>query len=222
MRHTRWILPLLAVLVGSVASSAQTPSTAAFDALEALRAELAARGAARANFEQSFIPVGFSQGEVEAGTLALELPNCLRWDYAEPNPKSFLLCDLELYSWIPGESSGQLVPLENAEQPGLDLLLLPRPRLETLYSATLERTNNDQTQIRFVPSAADAAIASATLTVTAAPSQLMALEWTDREGNHSRFAFSQWAPCPDCSRSVTFAPPQDLTWEVRQAPGGNP
>lgn len=223
MRHTTWIFPLVALLVGTAPSAGQTATAGAFDTLETLRTNLAKQGVARAQFEQSFVPVGFSHGEVETGALALELPRCLRWDYADPNPKSFLLCDLELYSWIPGESSGQLVPLENAEQPGLDLLLLPRARLESLYEASLEGGADGSTLLRFVPTAsAPTAIASATITLDPDRSRLLALEWTDREGNRSRFAFSQWGPCADCSRTVTFAPPQDLTWEVRQAPGGNP
>jgi outer membrane lipoprotein-sorting protein len=208
----------LSLLLSTMPVAAENPAPDPFQAIEDVRRGLAAKGPVAARFEQSFIPAGFTSGEVETGTLALQLPRCLRWDYLDPDPKSFLLCDLELYSWIPGESSGQLVPLEDAEQPGLDLLLLPRERLEALYSASwAAATEGQPAEIVLAPKDPDhTAIATARLAFTAETGTLDSLSWSDREGNRSRFLFSTWESCPvPCD---VFVAPAELTWEVRHAP----
>jgi hypothetical protein len=213
----RTLLTLL-LLLPALPVAAENPAPDPFQAIEDLRRGLAAKGPVAARFEQSFVPAGFSSGEVETGTLALELPRCLRWDYLDPEAKSFLLCDLELYSWIPGESSGQLVPLEDAEQPGLDLLLLPRERLEALYHASWAAATEAQpAEILLEPKdPTHTAIASARLAFTVETGTLDSLAWSDREGNRSRFLFSSWESCPKpCG---VFVAPAELTWEVRHAP----
>lgn len=206
---------ILATLVAG-AAAASNPPPDPFQALEDLRLALASRGAIYARFEQSFVPAGFSSGEVESGTVALDLPSCLRWDYLEPMAKSFLLCELELYSWNPGEGSGQLVALENAEQPGLDLLVLPRARLEALYSATWSASPTGLDQVELEPRDPDhSSIARATLIFDHDKATLDKLAWNDREGNRTTFLFTGWEACETCAG---FVPPADITWEVRHAP----
>jgi len=60
--------------------------------LSGVRESLVAAGPTGAEFSQVYVPAGFTSGEKEAGKLALALPDCLRWDYVAPYPKSFLLC----------------------------------------------------------------------------------------------------------------------------------
>ena len=69
--------------------------------------------------------------------MALHLPDCLRWDYGEPYPKSFILCGNVIHYWNGGETEGHVEEIEAKREPGLDLLLVvsksssaatPRPR----------------------------------------------------------------------------------------------
>lgn len=218
----RVVLPLLLLSLAPTLDANAEPgalTSEPFGAIEELRSSLAAKGPSTAHFEQTFVPAGFSSGETESGTLALGLPKCLRWDYREPLEKSFLLCDLELYSWNVGEPSGQLVALDNAEQPGLDLLLLPRERLVALYSATLTAKEAGSVEVALTPrDPATSPIAAATLVLDGERSRIESLSWRDREGNQTTFIFSQWQSCPECSDDATFTAPRELTWEVRRTP----
>ena len=93
-------------------------------ALEKVRGRLAASGPRVAEFEHLYLPAGFSQGEKESGRLALSLPDCLRWDYGEPYPKSFLVCGAVAHYWNEEDKTGQRQSIDSKNEPGLDLLLL--------------------------------------------------------------------------------------------------
>ena len=77
-----------------------------WDALESLRGGLRAQSPLQADFVQTYTPAGFTDGESEQGRVAISLPQCLRWDYAEPFPKSFTLGGETAWFWNPGEPKG--------------------------------------------------------------------------------------------------------------------
>ncbi len=92
-------LALLAVFASAGSAAAAEPAAGGdpWLTLERVRASLIEDGPAGAEFVQTYVPAGFSTGEEERGRLALALPDCLRWDYEEPYPKSFLLCGEEAF-----------------------------------------------------------------------------------------------------------------------------
>ncbi|HUF78665.1 MAG TPA: outer-membrane lipoprotein carrier protein LolA, partial [Thermoanaerobaculia bacterium] len=136
MRKLHLLLVLTLPLTAAGASFAEDAS--AWAVLDGARKSLAASGAERAEFIQTYVPAGFSSGEEEAGRIAFRLPDCLRWDYSEPYPKSFLLCGDRVYSWNPEDGRGQTAAVDRESQPGLDLLLLPVEELSGRYDASAE------------------------------------------------------------------------------------
>jgi outer membrane lipoprotein-sorting protein len=188
------------------------PSAAAdsWTRIEGLRKALAEDGALVAHFTQSYVPGGFSSGESESGTLYLALPDCLRWDYDEPYPKSFLLCGQDVYSWNRGESLGRRSRVDAREEVGLDLLLLSVEELRSRYQANPGATAEEISLVTLRAPAG--APAQATLRVDAAGRRLTGLSYVDREGNQTRFELSDYRPRKADERDV-FQPPAKISWQ---------
>ncbi|MDQ1349060.1 MAG: outer rane lipoprotein carrier protein [Acidobacteriota bacterium] len=193
-----------------VAGSAKTVQIDPWQALTELRLHLAASGALVAAFRQSFVPAGFATGDEETGRVALALPDCLRWDYAEPYPKSYLLCGSRLHTWVTGEPQGERLHVEAREEAGLDLLLLPVELLKARYSAVARQAGAGAITVDLQPFAADSRIAHAELLFDPAAQRPTALAYRDRDGNLSTFRFGTFDLLDD---DTLFTPPSNLIWK---------
>lgn len=181
----------------------------AWKLLETVRGRLVAAGPTRAAFVQTFVPAGFTSGDTEHGVLSMALPDCLRWDYHDPYPKSYLLCGTVAYSWNKGEKAGQRTILDPKKEPGLDLLLLGVHDLSRRYRARVVTPSSGETEIRLENLATDANIVSAVLTIDRERKQLVALSYKTREGDETRFTFDHFEPLAD---RAAFIPPRDIHW----------
>lgn len=192
-----------------VATAAPVAGDDGWSALRRLRAALES-GPQVARFEQEYLPAGFTSGDRETGTLTVDLPGCLRWDYDEPFPKSYLLCRDTVWTWNPGEASGRTFVVDPEEERGLDLLRLGVERLAERYTAELLTATDGETAIRLEPLAAATEITAATLTLSPSGDALAVLSYRDVDGNTTRFEFSghRAATAGDAS----LEPPADLTW----------
>lgn len=204
-------LALLALAPAAPAAEvAETPradESAAWESLDALRRGL--EGATLvADFEQEFLPAGFSDGEIESGRIAISLPECLRWDYGEPFPKSYLLCGAQAYTWNPGEPAGRRFIVSADEEPGLDLLRLRVAALRSRYRASRAAESDGAIRVRLEPTDA-AAIRDAELLLDPAGGRLRELSYRDSEGNRTRFRFAAYR---EESAPDLFEPPPGLRW----------
>ncbi len=146
------------------------------------------------------------------------MPDCLRWDYDQPDRKSFLVCGSRAWSWVEGEPRGQRYTIDADREMGLDLLLLPSSELATRYRARASRSPpGGEIELELEPLAAAADLVAATLRLDGAGRRPLALEWRDRDGNATQFHFSNWhrVDHPDL-----FAPPSRLEWSDPALPGG--
>jgi outer membrane lipoprotein-sorting protein len=214
------LVPLLALFVSGPAPAVADPPNPAAPAdpwtvLDAARESLAAAGAQRAEFVQTFVPAGFSSGEEERGRVALALPECLRWDYDEPFPKSFLICGERVWSWNAEDRRGQRGSVDRESQPGLDLLLLPLEDLSGRYRAEVVGTEADRVTIELTPTSGLAdltELTEATLVVDTEADRLVELAYRDREGNRTRFVLSGYEAVEEAG---LFEAPTWIEWEDR-------
>jgi outer membrane lipoprotein-sorting protein len=167
-------------------------------------------------FRQSYLPSGFDRGEEENGRVALDLPRCVRWDYAEPYPKSFLLCGDRLWSWNPGEPVGHVYDLD-ATQPGLDLLLLAVDDLEQRYTAQAQRAGN-ATRVHLTPKRTGGDALRDAAILVGGDGGVRELTYRDAEGNRSTFRFTTTKALPGRGH---FTAPEGVKWE-RDAGAGAP
>jgi outer membrane lipoprotein-sorting protein len=204
---------LVSTLFVTAAGASFAEDGAAWAVLDTARKSLAASGPERAEFVQTYVPAGFSSGEEEAGRIAFRLPDCLRWDYDEPYPKSFLVCGERVYSWNPEDRRGQTAAVDRESQPGLDLLLLPVDELSGRYDAKAEGAGAGRMAVHLEPRAGMAGqteLTGATLVVDTRSDRLVEVSYQDREGNRTTFRITGYEALPD--RSV-FDPPDGISWE---------
>lgn len=219
---------LLAALAGLAALAAAPRLAAApadganpWEVLGALRAGLVKAGPITARFEQTYIPAGFSSGDVEKGHFSLWLPDCLRWSYVEPQVKSFLLCKREAWAWNEEEEGGRHYQIEPEKEPGLDLMLLDIESLKDRYSAEGRQLEGGLYEILLTvgkePKGKDKDPDKEKKGVTArvridrAVQRVVGLEYRDEDGNTSRFAISEYQTL---GHTALFQPPQDIQWKV--------
>lgn len=196
----------------SAAAAADRPSNP-WALIESVRGALAAEGRQSADFTQTYTPAGFASGENESGRLALALPDCLRWDYFAPDAKSFLLCGADAYTWTAGDAEGRHQRVEPRDEPGLDLLLLPMEHLRQRYDASAQ-SRGQGSIVTLTPRTEPtgkkkASPLQATLELDAGGKRLLSLGYTDRDGNRTRFAISNYHAITDPS---LFLPPPELRW----------
>lgn len=178
--------------------------------LDGVRDSLVEAGPTGAKFTQTYIPAGFSSGEKEAGRLALHLPDCLRWDYDEPYPKSFLLCGGVAHSWNPQDKSGRRYRVDRQNEPGLDLLLLGVGDLKGRYQASTRAAEGGRVEIALSPKGKVNELTDATFIIDPAAHRIVQVSYHDREGNLTRFEIGGYQGLP---RQGQFSPPSGINWE---------
>ena len=203
MRRQLALLASLALLVAVRAEGAADP----WALLAQTRERMHQTGPRLLSFTQTYLPTGFDRGEEESGNVALDLPKCVRWDYDNPYPKSFLLCGETLWSWNSGEPAGQVYDLDQA-QPGLDLLLLATDELAQRYTATAQPAGN-ATRVQLVPKAGGTNVLRDAAILIGQDGHLRELTYRDAEGNRTTFRFTQRRALSD--RAV-FTPPNNVKW----------
>ena len=196
---------LLACLLLATPAAATSP----WELLVELRQSLQDSGPLTGRFQQTYIPAGFSTGDSESGHLSLWLPKCLRWNYEEPQEKSFLLCEGQVHAWNPDETSGRRYQVNAEEEPGLDLLLMDVDRLRERYVADSEQLSDGTYRISLSLPADVEGQWNARIHLEPVSRRIVGLEYTDGEGNLTRFDLSAYEPL---AHTALFNAPQDIEW----------
>lgn len=162
-----------------------------------------------ADFVQTYVPAGFSSGERETGRILLDLPSCLQWNYEIPDEKRFLFCEDEVWYWNHTEPGGRHYTVDPEAEPGLDLLLLEVERLRERYAARADDAGNGRLRIELVPLEPEFGVTPASLTIETGTRHLVVVDYSDSEGNTTRFEISGYRPGEGAGR---LSPPADIEW----------
>lgn len=199
------IAPFLLFTLLAAPAVAQSP----WSLLEDLRGGLVEAGPVTARFVQTFIPSGFESGDRESGALSMWLPSCLRWNYQEPEAKHFLLCGEEVWSWNDLEPAGRHYIIDPESEPGLDLLLVDVERLRLRYVAESEKQSDGTYLLRLSTPPEVTQSFAATIRIDPVGERVMSLEYTDGEGNLTRFEITDYQTL---EHTALFQAPRDLEW----------
>ncbi len=179
-----------------------------WDLLAATRDRLT-EGPQIADFTQTFVPAGFAAGETETGTVALALPDLLRWDYRDPFPRTFLVQGDTVFTWNAGETTGRRFPLAGEDAQHLELLRLDVERLRRRYEAATTGDGAAGVEVRLTPPAGDERLVEVTLTLRRPDLLPVGLAYRDIEGNATRFSFAEFRPLDGAD---VFLPPPAIEW----------
>ncbi|MBK8595607.1 MAG: outer membrane lipoprotein carrier protein LolA [Holophagales bacterium] len=189
--------PLLAacaaalLLARAPRAAAETPDAPAV--LRSIVNAYTAKPAYSMTFVQSYAPAGFPDASPETGTLTIQTPASLRFDYDGPEGKVYTFDGRAARQYVAVDKQIVLKTLTAAEKARLPLLFL-QPPAEILerFAAVAKQAGNGLVDLALTPRA-DADLKSVTALATPA-GELKRLVVLDGEGNRTTFTFTNLAP----------------------------
>lgn len=141
-----------------------------------------------AAFTQIYTPAGFSTSKRESGTIWVQPPARLRFDYVAPDPKVFTYDAGEGRFLLPEERQLTIRKLSPDEQARLPIVFLQRPEeLAQRYDISLESPGI----VLLKPRAAGSDLAWLKLSIGDS-GRVAALGYEDTSGNRTEFRFEGW------------------------------
>jgi outer membrane lipoprotein carrier protein len=156
-------------------------------------ASLYTDGAAHAApFVQIYTPAGFTTARRESGTLWIQSPQRLRFDYDAPEKKVFTYDAGEGRLFTPEDKQLTIQKLTPEERARLPIVFLSDPvALAREYSLSAEAAESGATRVLLKPKAARPELAWLRLTV-ARDGRVSELSYEDAGGNRTEFRFEGW------------------------------
>ncbi len=141
-----------------------------------------------ARFEQRYRSGTLGRELVERGTLAIRRPGRMRWEYREPERKTFVSDGRTFYFYVPADR--QVIVRQTSGERGLTARLLSgEGGLVSQFEVGLEASPGPGLQrLRLVPREPDPDVERVYLDVDAR-ARIVGLELFDAQGNRSRFRF---------------------------------
>jgi len=191
-------LPLLATVLaaaGLVApaprASAESPDAPAL--LGAIVNAYKAKPAFSMTFVQSYAPAGFPDASPETGTLTIQAPASLRFDYDGTEGKVYTFDGRAARQYVAVDRQIVLKTLTEAEKARLPLLFLqPASDILDRFAAVAKASDGGLVEVALTPRA-DGDLKSVSVLATAG-GEVKRLVVLDGEGNRTTFTFTNLSP----------------------------
>jgi outer membrane lipoprotein carrier protein len=180
-------LGLTGVVLGSLALPAPTPASPA-EAL-ARRIEARHRGVRdlTARFVQTYRSGALGREVVEKGVLSLKPPSRMRWEYRDPEKKTFVSDGKTSYFYVPADR--QVIRREQSDSRDLPAMLLSgHADILSTFEVALETGQAGRQRLRLTPRKAEPEIEHLYVDVDEAD-RIRAILVVDAQGNRSQFVF---------------------------------
>ncbi len=202
-----WPFLFLALLLAALPGRAQTTVPSAAKLAAAVDHHYNSLKRLRVRFTETYAGMGMDRRE--SGVLLLEKPGRMRWNYAEPPGKVFVLDGKYGWFYTPGDAQVQQIPakkLDDLRSP-LRFLLGHAQLTKELDGLTMTPGDNGQFRLRGVPKGMEQRVRSLEVTVTADGTiHAMALEELD--GSRTSFGFTDEEENPVlAAETFRFVPP---------------
>lgn len=173
----------------AAAATAQTPPASDAMALLAKAAQTFGTGAANTSaFTQIYTPAGFATSKRESGTVWVQAPERLRFDYAAPDVKVFTYDGGEGRFFSPEDKQLTIHKLSADEKARLPIVFLEKPdELGKKYDISQDASG----VVVLKPRAGDSELAWLKLSIAPGGS-VGTLAYEDISGNRTEFRFDGW------------------------------
>jgi len=164
----------------------------------------------KAGFTESFAGLGVHR--TESGTLQLQKPGRMRWDYNQPPGKVFLLDGKFAWFYSPGDPNVQRISAKELDDLRSPLrFLLGHTELEKeLTHLTIAPAGSGQFTLTGQPKGQEKRIPRLAVTATA-EGVITALEIEEGDGAITRFVFTNEQPnAPTSPNTFRFTPPAGI------------
>lgn len=141
-----------------------------------------------ARFTQTYRSGMLGKAIVERGSLSLKPPGRMRWEYRDPEKKTFVSDGTTFYFYVPADR--QVIVREQADSRGIPALLLSgRGDILSQFAVSEEPAPiTTLRRLRLVPKTPDAEIDHVLLDADSA-ARIRGITVVDAQGNRSQFAF---------------------------------
>ena len=140
----------------------------------------------QARFVQTYRSGVLGREIVERGTVSIKNPGRMRWEYEDPEPKTFVCDGKTFYFYVPADK--QVIVRDQADTRGITAQLLAgRIAIAEQFSVALE-TRDGRERLRLVPRKEDPELERVYLDVDPSD-RIRGIEIYDPQGNRSRFEF---------------------------------
>lgn len=193
MRKTSLIIALL--LAPLVARAAEIDNAAA------------AMAGMEASFTQRFTPKGFTNSQVESGSVIFGTLPMMRWTYSKPEEKVFVFDGSKSSFYVAADKQVTVATLDDRRKSELPFLLIGDPAARERLFVVKESRSGGDTVVSLQPRDPSATIRNIAVTIAANTHLIQHIQYSDREGNRTVFSFSGFrrrALSPDLFR---FTPP---------------
>ena len=198
-------LGLVLMLLPSAARGATAPSAAQLAA--AVDHHYNTLHRLRVDFTETYAGMGMDRHE--KGVLLLEKPGRMRWNYAEPAGKVFVLDGKFGWFYTPGDAQVQQIPakkLDDLRSP-LRFLLGHAQLAKELDGLTMTPAENGEFRLRGVPKGMEQRVRSLEVTVTA-DGTIHAMTLEELDGSRTSFVFRDEEANPVLAAGTfRFVPP---------------
>ena len=187
------VLPILAAALTLASASSAAEAGDAPTLLRAIVATYTAKPAFDVTFVQSYAPSGFPDVTPEIGTLTIQAPASLRFEYDGPEGKVYTFDGKSARQFVAADRQIVLKTLTASEKARLPLLFL-QPASEVLdrFTAVANGADNGLVELTLTPRS-EGDLKS--LAVLATPSgEVKRLVVLDGEGNRTTFTFTNLVP----------------------------
>jgi outer membrane lipoprotein carrier protein len=140
----------------------------------------------QARFVQTYRSGLLGKEIVERGTLALKPPGRMRWEYKDPEPKTFVSDGKTFYFYVPKDH--QVIVRDQADTRGVTASLLAGQLQILVHFQAAWESSEGQTRLRLTPRKRDPEIDRVYLRVDDL-FRVRAIEILDPQGSQSRFEF---------------------------------
>jgi len=143
-----------------------------------------------ADFVQTYRSGMLGRGIVEKGSLSLKPPGRMRWEYRDPEKKTFVSDGKTFYFYVPADR--QVIVRQQADSRGIPALLLSgRGEILSSFAVTEESAPKEGLRrLRLVPRESDPEVDHVLLDVDAS-ARIRGITVLDAQGNRSQFAFDR-------------------------------
>jgi len=145
-----------------------------------------------ASFVQTYTPAGFANARRESGAVWIQAPQRLRFDYAEPEKKTFTYDSGEGRFYSPADKQLTVKKLTPEERARLPIVFLTDPaELSGQYTISLQPGTGGADKLELRPRASRPELAWLRLTI-AADGSVEGLAYETEGGDRTAFQFDGW------------------------------
>lgn len=185
-------LAAVLALTGSLLAAGPTPGTASSSADDLARRVETRHRSLRdltATFVQTYRSGALGREVKESGLLSLKNPGRMRWEYQQPEKKTFVSNGKSFYFYVPADK--QVIVRDQADLRGIPALLLSgRGDILSQFAVSALDAPAGRQRLKLLPRKKDAEVEEVILDVDES-ARIVAIQVLDGQGNRSHFDFAR-------------------------------